>query len=54
VVFDYDEDVTALNLPVGAAASVAVYTHNLRAISFVRKINLRMKSWENYVFFFGH
>ncbi len=54
VVFEYDEDVTALNLPIGAQASVAVYTHNLHAISLVRKIILRMKSWENYVFFLGH
>jgi multidrug resistance efflux pump len=54
VVFEYAEDVEALNLPVGAQASVAVYTDNLHAISLVRKIILRMKSWENYVFFFGH
>jgi hypothetical protein len=54
VLFEYDEDVAALDLPIGAQASVAVYTHNLHVISFVRKIILRMKSWENYVFFLGH
>jgi multidrug resistance efflux pump len=50
VVFDYDEDVSGLNLPVGAQASVAIYTDHLHALSIVRKIVLRMKSWENYVF----
>ncbi len=54
VVFEYDEDVSSLHLPIGSQAEVAVYTHNLHALSIVRKIILRMKSWENYVFFFGH
>jgi multidrug resistance efflux pump len=54
VVFEYGDDVAALDLPVGAQASVAVYTHNLHAISLVRKVILRIKSWENYVFFLGH
>lgn len=49
VVFDYDEDVSGLNLPVGAQASIAIYTDQLHALSIVRKIILRMKSWENYV-----
>jgi multidrug resistance efflux pump len=50
VVFDYDEDVAALNLPAGAQASIAIYTHRVHALSIVRKIILRMKSWENYLF----
>ncbi|HJZ60302.1 MAG TPA: hypothetical protein VKE74_35490, partial [Gemmataceae bacterium] len=50
VVFDYDEDVAGLNLPVGAQASIAIYTDRVHALSIVRKIILRMKSWENYVF----
>lgn len=50
VVFDYDEDVAGLNLPVGAAASVAIYTERVHALSILRKIILRIKSWENYVF----
>jgi multidrug resistance efflux pump len=54
VVFDYDEDVESLNLPAGAQSTVAVYTHNIHAMSIVRKIILRIKSWENYVFFLGH
>ncbi|MFO0800923.1 MAG: biotin/lipoyl-binding protein [Gemmataceae bacterium] len=50
IVFDYDEDVANLNLPVGAAASVAIYTERAHALSILRKIVLRIHSWENYVF----
>jgi multidrug resistance efflux pump len=50
VVFEYDEDIASLNLPAGAQASVAIYTHRVHALSIVRKIILRMKSWENYLF----
>jgi multidrug resistance efflux pump len=50
VSFDYDEDLAALNLPAGAQASIAIYTDRVHALSIVRKIILRMKSWENYVF----
>lgn len=50
IVFDYDEDVANLNLPVGAAASVAIYTERMHALSLLRMIVLRIKSWENYVF----
>ena len=44
VVFEYGEDVEALDLPTGSQASTAVYTHHLRAISLVRKVILRIKS----------
>lgn len=54
VMFEYGEDVEALNLPTGGQVSVAVYTHNFHALSLVRKIILRIKSWENYVFFMQH
>lgn len=50
VVFDYGEDVAALQLPIGAQASIAIYTERVHALSIVRKIILRMKSWENYLF----
>jgi multidrug resistance efflux pump len=54
VSFEYDETVEDLNLPVGSQASVAVYTHHVHAMSIVRKIVLRIKSWENYVFFLSN
>jgi hypothetical protein len=39
-----------LNLPTGTQASIAVYTHHFHALSIVRKIILRIKSWESYAF----
>jgi multidrug resistance efflux pump len=54
VVFDYGDDVANLNLPIGAQAQVAIYTHRVHALSILRKIVLRIKSWENYIFFLGH
>jgi hypothetical protein len=50
IVFDYDEDVAGLNLPVGTQASIAVYTDRVHALSILRKIVIRIHSWENYVF----
>lgn len=54
VIFEVGEDVTALDLPAGSQASVAVYTHYFHAMAIVRKIILRIKSWENYVFFLSN
>jgi multidrug resistance efflux pump len=49
-----DEDTSAYNLPGGAAAQVAVYTPFAHHFAIIRKILLRMRSWQNYVFFEGH
>jgi multidrug resistance efflux pump len=49
VSFEYGEDIAALNLPAGTQASVAIYTDRVHALSIVRKIILRMKSWEQFV-----
>ncbi len=49
VVFEYTAEMAAHNLPAGAIATAAVYTHHLHALSIVRKILLRIKSWENYL-----
>jgi len=49
VSFEYGEDIAALNLPVGTQASIAIYTDRVHALSIVRKIILRMKSWEHFV-----
>lgn len=54
VIFEVSDEVSALDLPVGSQASVAVYTHHFHAMSIVRKIILRVKSWENYVFFLSN
>ena len=53
-IIDLEEDLSSYQLPVGAAAQVAVYTHYWHHLSTVRKILLRMRSWENFVFLEGH
>ena len=40
--------------PLGAAALVAIYTEHWEHVSLLRKILLRMRSWQNYVFLEGH
>lgn len=50
VTFSYGDDVAALNLPAGAAGTVAIYTDNWKPFAILRKIVLRIGSWENYIF----
>ena len=45
-----DEDITKLNLPIGAAGEVAIYTRNVRQVAVIRKVLFRISSWKNYVF----
>jgi multidrug resistance efflux pump len=47
---DILDDISDYQIPVGAAADVAIYTDHVRELSLLRKILLRMQSWENYVF----
>jgi multidrug resistance efflux pump len=49
-----EEDMSAYQLPLGSAAQVAIYTEHWEHLSLLRKILLRMRSWENYVFLEGH
>jgi multidrug resistance efflux pump len=51
---DIVDDISPYQIPVGSAAEVAVYTDHFEELSLLRKILLRMKSWENYVFLEGH
>lgn len=37
-------------LPQGAQAEAAIYSGHLKEVAIIRKILLRMKSWENYVY----
>jgi multidrug resistance efflux pump len=53
-IIDVDEDTSGYNIPGGAAAQVAVYTPYAHHFALIRRILLRMRSWENYVFFEGH
>jgi multidrug resistance efflux pump len=47
---DIVDDVSSYQIPVGSAAEVAVYTEHFEELSLLRKILLRMKSWQNYIF----
>ncbi len=47
VIFDLSE----FNLPAGSNAQVAVYSDHFSHVSIMRKILLRMSSWQNYLFF---
>jgi multidrug resistance efflux pump len=51
---DITEDTSPYNLPGGAAAQVALYTPHWRHFAIIRRILLRMRSWQNYVFLEGH
>jgi multidrug resistance efflux pump len=50
VVVDYGDDVRALGLPIGTKVTVAVYTQEMAWLGILRKIILRIKSWESYLF----
>jgi multidrug resistance efflux pump len=49
-----DEDLSKYQIPPGAEAQVAIYTEHWHHVSLIRKILLRMRSWQNYVFLEGH
>jgi multidrug resistance efflux pump len=51
---DIDGDLSDYQIPLGAAAQVAIYTKYWHHVALLRKILLRMRSWENYVFVEGH
>ena len=53
-VIDLDEDISGYQIPAGAAGQVAIYTEHWHHVSLLRKILLRMRSWENYLFLEGH
>jgi multidrug resistance efflux pump len=53
-VIDIEEDMVGYQIPLGAAAQVAIYTEHWHHVSMIRKILLRMRSWQNYIFLEGH
>lgn len=50
VVIDLEEDLTPYHLPAGVVGSGAIYTHHAHHVAIIRKILLRMVSWQNYIF----
>jgi multidrug resistance efflux pump len=53
-IIDVKDDLSDYQIPLGAAAQVAIYTEHWHHVSLIRKILLRMRSWQNYVFLEGH
>lgn len=50
VLVDIIDDLSAYNLPIGTQARAAVYTDYYKPFRMVRRIILRINSWENYLF----
>ncbi len=46
-----DKDMSEYNLPLGSAASVAVYGKKMEALAVIRQVLLRMMSWKNVICF---
>jgi multidrug resistance efflux pump len=44
------DDLSAYQLPVGVKAYVAVYSDTWKPVAIIRKVLLRVMSWENYLF----
>jgi multidrug resistance efflux pump len=51
---DIEDSTEGYNIPGGATAQVAVYTPFAHHFAIIRRILLRMRSWQNYIFFEGH
>ncbi|MEF1201892.1 HlyD family secretion protein [Vibrio owensii] len=44
------DDLTEFHLPMGTAVEVAVYSDSFTHVSIMRKVLIRMKSWQNYLY----
>jgi len=53
-IIDVTDDMSGYTIPMGSTAQVAIYTEHWHHVSLIRKILLRMRSWQNYVFLEGH
>ena len=49
-IIDVSDEMHEYQIPLGSTAQVAIYTQHIHDLSLLRKILLRMKSWQNYVF----
>lgn len=50
VLIRLEDDLSAYNLPIGVVGSAAIYTEHAHHVAIMRKILLRMVSWQNYIF----
>lgn len=53
-VLDLIDDISDYQIPLGSSGEAAIYTHYFHHVSLLRKILLRMRSWQNYVYMEGH
>lgn len=53
-VINIEDKLSDYQIPLGAAAQVAIYTEHWEHLSLLRKILLRMRSWQNFIFLEGH
>jgi multidrug resistance efflux pump len=54
VAIDITDDISGYNIPLGAAAQVALLTDHWHHLSLLRRILLRMISWKNFVYLEAH
>jgi multidrug resistance efflux pump len=50
VLLHLEEDLSSYKLPAGVIGSGAIYTEHVHHVAIMRKILLRMVSWQNYIF----
>ena len=50
VIIEVTDDISEFNLPTGSRAQVAVYSDHFHHVAIMRKILLRMSSWQNYLY----
>lgn len=50
VIVDITDDISEFELPAGSRAQVAVYSDHFSHVAIMRRILLRMSSWQNYLY----
>ncbi|MBM7034915.1 HlyD family secretion protein [Vibrio ulleungensis] len=45
-----NDDLSEYQLPMGSAAEIAVYSDSFTHVAIMRKVLIRMKSWQNYLY----
>ncbi len=50
IIIDILDDLSEFELPTGSRAQVAVYSDHAEHVAIMRKVLLRMASWENYIY----
>jgi hypothetical protein len=53
VIFDLVDDISGYQVPLGSVGEATIYTEHFHELSLLRKILLRMRSWQNYIFLEG-